>query len=355
MELWQYLHNTVRTETDPDGFTACRRFLEEQLPAYRYNSMYRYMSQNSAGVCLRLWTDAVSLSLECRTVSGEAMAHQDQERTTPYQTYEEEQRSRAGRRFQPREGGNRLGTDEPYGMRFDCCAGGRLMDSRAAQNGTITFRLENPLHAMREVVIHFPHLVPVRVRNLQADGRVEPVAERPRLLFLGDSITQGLNAVHPSRCYTAQVAEALHCDWLNQGVAGYVFWEESLAGLERLPFQPERVVVAFGTNDWEFAGSLRQIRQSAERYFRRLCQLFQDRDILVITPWWRDDETLQTVNGPMQDWREWLASTAGAYPQVRVLSGETLMPHDVAYFQDGFLHPNDEGASWMAQRLLEEW
>ena len=83
-----------------------------------------------------------------------------------------------------------------------------------------------------------------------SEGSMVEIIERPshRLLCLGDSITQGMDARGPASTYGVQLARLLDADLLNQGVGGHIFDVDAID--PDLPFQPDLVTVAYGTNDW---------------------------------------------------------------------------------------------------------
>ena len=84
--------------------------------------------------------------------------------------------------------------------------------------------------------------------ELDDGATLTPHALGKKILFIGDSITQGWEAKYNSLCYAQRVARFFNADSLIQAVGGG-FFDESILD-EELDFDPEIVIVALGTNDW---------------------------------------------------------------------------------------------------------
>jgi hypothetical protein len=67
-----------------------------------------------------------------------------------------------------------------------------------------------------------------------------------KVLFIGDSITQGWNSGIDTLSYAYRTSFALNLDSIIQGVGGAYFHESTFADSE---FDPDVVIVAYGTND----------------------------------------------------------------------------------------------------------
>ena len=98
------------------------------------------------------------------------------------------------------------------------------------------------------VTVYFPNLAQLKIRNLQLPGDARPYVRQKKYLALGDSITQGYDAAHPNQSYVNLLADAWDAQVLNQAIGADVFWPENLD--PALPFAPDVITVAYGTNDW---------------------------------------------------------------------------------------------------------
>src|SRR5690606_37350992 len=106
------------------------------------------------------------------------------------------------------------------------------------------FRYELDGAAMRRVTIYLPHLAELTIQAIRySDGAVvEPASASPpagRLLCLGDSITQGMDAKYPSSTYPVLLSRFLGMHVLNHGVGGYLFDKSSLA--PKLAYEPDLI------------------------------------------------------------------------------------------------------------------
>ncbi|MCX7704777.1 MAG: SGNH/GDSL hydrolase family protein [bacterium] len=190
----------------------------------------------------------------------------------------------------------------------------------------------------REIRLYLPVSVEVEVISFSAQG--QPLKKvGTRILFLGDSITQGMDCMSPVCTYPCVVAKILNADYINQGVGGFVFDPESLD--ENFPFQPDIITVSYGVNDWAKDFSARHIEDSVSAYLEKLKKIFSKSKIFVITPIWTDREDQIKQAGSLGDLRKIIADVARKI-NCNVIDGLSLVPHDSFYFVDG-VHPNETG------------
>jgi len=206
---------------------------------------------------------------------------------------------------------------------------------------------------LREIKIYLPVSVEIDILSLSIDGDPLPKPRR-KILFLGDSITQGMECVSPVCIYPTVTAKILRADFINQGVGGYFF--DPLILDQNLPFNPEIITVSYGVNDWNMNFSAQTIKKASSEYFEKLRRFYPDALIFAITPIWTNKETEQKSAGRIQDIRviiEDVAISNGCTP----INGLSLVPHDITYFADDF-HPNEKGhliyGANLARLLLEK-
>ncbi|WNQ13583.1 SGNH/GDSL hydrolase family protein [Paenibacillus aurantius] len=222
------------------------------------------------------------------------------------------------------------------------------------EEGTGEWSASLPIEAGRpcKLTIYFPYLASVTVQTLTfGEGSVcEPAPSyEQNLLMFGDSITQGLNAVHPSQTYAVQVARGLRMNLLNQAVSGFVFHPDLID--PQLPYRPDLVTVAYGTNDWALCETPEQFEEQAGAFIGKLARLYRDVPVVVISPIWRSDLTDPKPAGAFTDIHRTLERISER-ENVRYLDGLALTPHHNDYFADG-LHPNDLGFMHMTLELLK--
>ena len=332
-----------------DGYCSFIRFTGGQLRLYGTDPLFRNLSMCSSGVYLSLVTDGDRLSFDCRTLELvsqilPALAELGWDGVKEILrglTKKIEQRAPLPK---PRE-------------KFDLVTDDGQRVSRMPKNGHLSFEFRNETRRSMKLRLYFPVFPYVAIRRLESNGRLEPdTMTLPRMLCLGDSITQGFNAVHPSLTWTSRLAYLLGVDALNQGVGGHYFDAASLDGLEVLahegPGRPRLITVAYGTNDWDLVPELPTLRDNARRYFARLAGLFPGVPVYVLTPIWRGDMDKPKACGSFDDVVHTIAEEAGRCFDNRIIDGLAIPIHDRKYFQDNWLHPNEEGFRIMADYLF---
>ncbi len=205
----------------------------------------------------------------------------------------------------------------------------------------------------QRVAIYLPYNIYLALQSVEViDGEALPVtgAIRKKLLCLGDSITQGMDAYYPSNTFPVQLARFFEMDLLNQGVGGYIFNAHSLD--EEISYKPDLVTVAYGTNDWGKYSEHKEFMRECSLYMQRLTDIFSEAKIFVITPLWRADSDQPSPMGPFSTLQETISSVCSAYPQITVLPGVNMMPNLNRYFTDG-LHPTDEGYGHYSINLIK--
>ena len=194
------------------------------------------------------------------------------------------------------------------------------------------------------VTVYFPNLAQLKIKNLCLPEDAVPYVRQRKYLALGDSITQGYDAAHPNQSYANLLADAWDAQVVNQAIGGDVFWPENLD--PELPFTPDIITVAYGTNDWT-----KEVLQSgdAKAYLDKLTAIYPGVPVFVLLPIWRQIENEQRQGITLQQGRELLAAWAEGRENVYVVDCHHFVPFLPEYFYDGVLHPNDMGYLYYAQ------
>jgi lysophospholipase L1-like esterase len=196
----------------------------------------------------------------------------------------------------------------------------------------------------RDISIIFPQSAIVELAAIEVEADVQIAARQAsakKYLALGDSITQGMDARGPISAYPLQLARLLDLELLNLGVGGHIFDLDALH--DELPFEPDLVTIAYGTNDWSRDTTRSQIVDTVERYLLRVQDMLAGKaDIYLVTPIWRANGGERRQGGTLSKFSVAIAEAAAPMDNVAVVDGLSLVSHDVGLFADG-IHPTDEG------------
>lgn len=239
---------------------------------------------------------------------------------------------------------------------FDICVDGVMVAHEGeaemtAKSGEIKVTL-GAGKTERRVTVWLPGLSIVRLSDITLDdgATLRRAPASLKILVLGDSITQGYDAVYPSQCYANKLAAMLDAEIVNQAIGGEVFRPEILD--ENLPFTPDLITVAFGTNDWSKC-TAETFEKNADAFYTKLATIYPDKPAFVILPIWRADWEKVTKAKPFHESRAILKALAEKHPNFHTIDGCKLTPHLPAFFSDLYLHPNDLGFEIYAQELVK--
>ncbi|MCR5205337.1 MAG: SGNH/GDSL hydrolase family protein [Lachnospiraceae bacterium] len=229
---------------------------------------------------------------------------------------------------------------------FELCVDGLITDIRYVKDipeeGTIKFELPE---GSKDVIIYLPADATAGIKNFEADASVMPADKNEKVLWLGDSITQGYGPDRSAETYVSVANRLLNYDIINQGIGGYIYDKKSLMKMEG--YSPDKIIVALGTNQfWTEDG-----RKVVEEYYEALTGLYgNDIPILCISPIWRGD--IPDARPKFTEFCNTVKEIAGRYRNVTVVDGFKLVPHLPEYYKDN-LHPNCLGAETYGRNLVE--
>ncbi len=304
-----------------NGETYVSRFTEQQVAYYKEKlEEYYYKSFATASVTLRFVTDADALSFDYRL------------KKIASRTY----------------------------YAFDLYVDDVMIDHKAFEteenatgaSGHVDFALPEGTH---EVVMYLPNLMITYLSHVELVGAsiFEAVPEKKRrFFFIGDSITQGYDALYPSMTYVNRVAKFMDAEVINNGIGGEKFDPKIVTDDIAEGYDPELVIVAYGTNDWNLTKRREDMLENAKGLFLRIKERFPNAQLAYISPIWRRDIGNNMVMGtfdacipPLIE----LAEACGFYH----IKGLKLTPHTTDFLWDAWLHPNDAGFSFYAENLIK--
>lgn len=209
-----------------------------------------------------------------------------------------------------------------------------------------------PDRSMRTLDVWFPHTAEIRLEWLEVDAgaRVEGVPPPSATwLAIGDSITQGMEAMGPLGAYTSVAACRSGLGLRNTGVGGEIMLAE-LGPLCR-SIAAHVATVAFGINDYHSGVPLPEFARRTRGLLDGLLAGRPGFPIGLITPTPCPGRPVpEKAVAPLDEYRRVLREVAVGYPSVRVLEGPELLPDDPKYTADG-VHPNDEGMHLYGENL----
>ncbi len=316
-DILDLVHGALYTAVTEEGQVRFARFTEQQKENYALKN-FAHKCDGSSGITLDFYSDTNRFSFEAEL-------------------------SRAASRLC---GDFDLWVDgvfvDSIQVAIDCCS-------------NISFDLPQGEH---RITLYLPWSSITVLRNLEIDdgATLTPVEKGMRILALGDSITQGSIAAHPSMTYVNSVARRLNAEVLNQGIGGYQFLKESLLGAP--DWQPDLITLAYGTNDFSLISSANEYKAQVRTYMQTLTASYPDTPILAITPIYRGDMSINTIikdkDYTFLDAMDILRGVFAEFEQVEVLDGLSFFPHHADFFAPDFLHPNDLGFSLYAQAVSDK-
>ncbi len=259
------------------------------------------------------------------------------------------------------------------GVRFDFHTDSKTFAFKAVSgrkfdvliNGVITYSLRNldfddsgTSKTMKisdggdtRVTLVFPsHDIKTSIENIRLDdGAYFRAHEHSvKILFMGDSITQGWNSEFDSMSYAWQTTLYFNADSVINGVGGGMFHE---CTFDTSDFDPDVVVVAYGTNDYKYYKSLDELNCHVQAFLDLVKKAYGDKKVLCVLPIWRSDADSDAKMGTFGQCCDTIKEqiiSHGFY----LVDGDKIVPHFGKFYAD-HVHPNDLGFCMYAKALQE--
>lgn len=206
--------------------------------------------------------------------------------------------------------------------------------------GTLSFELPE---GEKDVIVYLPADATVLVRDFEIDAEYSPAKKGEKVLWIGDSITQGFGPLRSAHTYVSVANRLLNYDIINQGIGGYVYDKNTMVAMAG--YRPDKIIIAMGTNQF---GS--ETMKDVEEYYESLKAVYGDTPVLCVSPIWRGD--CPDRYEVFERFCDNVKKIAGQYPNVTVVDGFDLVPHLPEYYLDN-LHPNVIGTELYGRNLVE--
>jgi len=205
----------------------------------------------------------------------------------------------------------------------------------------------------KKIKIVFPYTIVAEIEEIELTDAsfISPVKQDKNIIFYGDSITQGYDALHPSKTYAYRLSEALKANMINKALGGDHF----CPGLIKVAnaYKPEYVIIAYGTNDWSYDEKEIIIKNSAA-FIDNAMEKFPDSKIYVLSPIWRKDHTEYRKAGEFGEIETIIKNACKNRKNISFISGFSLVPDDENLFGDLRLHPSDLGFEHYFKNLYKQ-
>jgi hypothetical protein len=209
-----------------------------------------------------------------------------------------------------------------------------------------------PLDACRVTLVFPAHDIGVLKGVEAVEGTfITPHRFDCKILFIGDSITQGWAALTDSFSYAWRVSRHFNANSVIQGVGGGYFCE---ATFDRIDFDPDIVVVAYCTNDWGHYATIAELHEHAGGFLDLIAKEYSGKKIVCISPIWRDIKFTDLSKKSMGSFSECRAAVIEEIEKRGLIhiDGLSLVPPLNEFYYDQYLHPNNEGFSHYAENLI---
>ena len=203
------------------------------------------------------------------------------------------------------------------------------------------------------VTLAFPSHSVGTLKSVELDdgATVAPHEYSRKMLFIGDSITQGYNTKFDTLSYAWQTTLNYNANSIINGIGGAFY---HIPTYDRPDFEPDTVILAYGTNDAS------RYQNNRDEMYRQVCgyldlikEGYANSQVIVLSPIFRAKDDLS----PMGEWfdeRRVMIENEARKRGFDVISGLDLVPPLPDFYADKYLHPNDLGFTCYALNLARK-
>lgn len=227
---------------------------------------------------------------------------------------------------------------------FDLYVDGVLQCVHKVRKANFDRAIYNMREGKKIVQIYLPTNCHIGIKNFNINGGYKTVKDKgQKVLIIGDSITQGYGSFMSGASYANVLQRKTGYNIIAQGIGGLPFKE---CAIYKGEYEPDKIIVSLGTNYYE-GGLSYDYEKETKLFFKKLNEIWGDKEIVYISPLWRDNE----VDRERFTWCiETATSEALKYDNITVIDGFDLVPHVHECYVDK-IHPNAYGCELMASNL----
>ncbi len=310
---------------EADGITPFR-FTREQRNVYQ-EVQYGFWikSHGAAGIVLRFRTDAEQLSLTLETSNARCRSFFSAD----------------------------LVIDGKKTDSLDNITGVEMEKKYAAQSFPGSAGIHEKIFDLpkgeKDIALHLPWSKRTKIHTLDLIGAsfFKPIKPKRKILFFGDSITAGFDALRPTDRWPAQITAKLGAEEINKGIGGETYCP--YLAKEKDSFIPDLIFVAYGVNSWQ--NEPETFRRLAFEFYENLETSYPGIPVFALTPIWchKHDKPLHFSH--FSDLGKIIGEATSKWDNITVIDGFDLVPPSTDYFSDAGLHPTSEGFNFYSQNL----
>ena len=187
--------------------------------------------------------------------------------------------------------------------------------------------------------------------ELDDGAYIKPHKFDRKILFIGDSITQGHNTKYDTLSYAWQTTLSLNANSVINGIGGAFY---HIPTFDKPNFDADTVIIAYGTNDcMVYKDKPEEMYKQVTGYLDLIKEAYSDKRVIVISPIFRADAEFLPI-GEWFDKRRIMIENEARARGFIAISGLSLVPPLPECFADKYLHPNDLGFSVYALNLTNK-
>ncbi len=206
----------------------------------------------------------------------------------------------------------------------------------------------------KRIRIVFPGTVKLEISSVELEGAsyITPVHYDKKILIYGDSITQGFDALSPSRVYSVRLCDYLNAEGINKAVGGAVY-NPALPAAETYD-GVDYIIGAYGINDWVLGTDKESFTDNCRRFWEIICQKYPSAKKILITPIWIRIWEEEKKIGNASELHKLIEKAVSGLPDITIINGWELVPFDKNLYGDETTHPNNLGFDSYFENLISK-